>query len=202
MATKAQTNTVVTPVGLRRQSGNSAYLGALLVAAAGFVFMAALCGAYISVRNFVGIGDGGFIPKEMKFDNYAGFMTMVSGLGASASAEWALISAKVKQRRWALGGYGFAILLGLGAANSAWFIGSRSALVAADTAYAISFYAVIATTIGFVLLGVLASLLGLVRTMGGHIFGDNVLLGRATNVFVHLGTAASLVMFFLLFTYK
>jgi heme/copper-type cytochrome/quinol oxidase subunit 3 len=188
-------------VTIRRQSGNSAVLGAIFIAAAGVMFMAALCGAYISVRNFIG-GQGGFVPAEMKFDNYAGLMTMMSALGASASAEWALVSARLKQRRWTLGGYGFAMVLGLGAANATWFIGSRSGLVANETPYAILFYAIVATTLAMVMLGVLASLMGLIRSMGGHILGDDTLLGRASNIIVHLGTASAMTLFFLLFTYK
>ncbi len=187
-------------VSVRRQPGNAAFLGSMLVAAAGVMFMAALCGSYVSVRNFVGFRD--FVPAALKFDNYSGFMTMVSALGASLSAEWALMSAKVNKRRWISAGYGFAAVLGLGASNAVWFIGSRSELVSSETPYAILFYAVLAATIGFLLLGVIASIVGLIRGLGGHIAGDNLLFGRASNVLVHLGTAAALAMFFLLFTYK
>jgi hypothetical protein len=189
-------------VTIRRQPGNSAVLGAMLTAAAGLVFMGALCGSYVSVRNFIGIGKDGFIPSSMKFDNYSGFMTFISALSASAVAEWALISAKVKQRRWALGGYGFAAVLQLAAANAVWFIGARSKLASNETPYAVLFYAIVACCIGLLLLGVLASITALIRTMGGHIWGEDFLLGRASNILIHLGTAASAAMFFLIFTYK
>jgi hypothetical protein len=198
MASAAVTPTVTA----RRQSGNSAVLGSLLVAAAGLVFMGALCGSYVSVRNFIGIGKDGFIPSTMKFNNYTGVMTLMSALGASLAAEWALISAKVLQRRWALAGYGLAGLLQLGAANAAWFIGSGSALVAADSSYATLFYAIIACTVGLLMLGFVATVVALFRTMGGQIWGSDFLLGRASNVLIHLGTAAAAAMFFLIFTYK
>jgi hypothetical protein len=189
-----------TAATVRRQTGNGAQLGAMLGVAAGVMFMATLAGAYISVRNWVGIPD--FIPAELKFDNYAGFMTMVCGFSASLAAEWALASTRIKQRRWATAGYGLSAFFILAGMNAVWFIGQRSGLVASETPYAIAFYAVWAAVLGLFVVGFLAAAATLVRVLGGHSDGEDVLFGRAGNWLIHLSTAAAVTAFFLIYTYK
>jgi hypothetical protein len=187
---------------VRTQPGNSAQLGALLAVAAGVMFLSTLAGAYVSVRNWVGIGDGGFIPEGLKFDNYAGFMTMVSGLSASLAAEFAIASARLRNRRWATAGYGLSMLFFAGAMNAVWHIGERSKLVASETAYAVLFYALLAGVMLALAVGLLAALVTLVRVLAGHVWGDELLLGRAGNWLVHFAAAAATVGFFLIYTYK
>ncbi len=189
-------------VTARTQSGNSAQLGALLAITAGVMFVSTLIGAYFSVRNFVGVGDGGFIPDALKFDNYAGFMTMVSGISAAFAAEWALVSARLRNVRWATAGYGVATLFLFGAINSVWHIGQRSKLAAGETAYALLFYALLAAMLLALVVGVVAALVNLVRVLAGHISGDDLLLGKAGNWFIRFAALAATTGFFLIYTYK
>jgi heme/copper-type cytochrome/quinol oxidase subunit 3 len=196
----SSTSASTTASTVRRQTGNGAQLGAMLGVAAGVMFMATLCGAYFSVRNWVGIPD--FIPAELKFDNYSGFMTMVCALAASLSAEWALASTRVKQRRWATAGYGLAAFFIVSGMNAVWFIGQRSGLAAGETPYAIAFYAVWSAVLALFVVGLLAALATLVRVLGGHSDGDDLLIGRAGNWLIHLSTAAAVTAFFLIYTYK
>jgi heme/copper-type cytochrome/quinol oxidase subunit 3 len=187
-------------VTARRRPGNAAQLGSLLAATAGFMFMATLCGAYISVRNWRPAGT--FIPESMKFDHFAGFMMMTSALIGSLAVEWALSSIRLKQRRWGTAGYGIAIVFMAATANSAWFIGQQARLVASDERYAIMLYAILAGVILLVGIGALAAGVSLVRVMSGHTLADDILYGRAGNWLVHLASLGAVTAFFLLFTYK
>ncbi len=189
-------------VTARPQRGNSAQLSALLAVAAGVMFISTLIGAYFSVRNWIGQGEDGFIPKGLKFDNYAGFMTMTSALAASLAAEWALMSARLNQRRWATAGYGLAAVFMLAAMNVVWFIGQRSGLVASETPYAITFYALLAALMLALAVGVISAIVTLIRILGGHVGGSELLHGRAGNWMIHLATAAATTCFFLIYTYR
>jgi hypothetical protein len=190
-------------VTARPKSGNSSQMGALLGGAAAIMFVATLAGAYFSVRNWIGVGgDDGFIPKGLKFDNYAGFMTMTSALAASLAAEWALMSARLNQRRWATAGFGLSAFFLLAAMNIVWFIGQRSGLVASETPYAILFYALLASILLLLAGGVVAAIVTLIRVLGGHIGGAELLHGRAGTWLIHLATLAATVGFFLIYTYR
>ncbi len=200
--TAGTAGTASTAVTARTQSGNGALLGALLAVAAGVMFVSALIGAYFSVRNWVGVGDGGFIPDALKFDNYAGFMTMVSGLAAAFAAEWALVSARLRKSRWATAGYGLSVLFMVGAINSVWHIGQRSRLAAGETAYAVLFYAVLSAMTLSLIVGIIAAVVNLVRVMAGHVWGDDLLVGRAGNWFIRFAALTATIGFFLIYTYK
>jgi heme/copper-type cytochrome/quinol oxidase subunit 3 len=200
MATASQpTSTAVTA---RSRSGNGAQLGVLLAVAAAVMFVSTLIGAYFSVRNWIGVGSGGFIPDGLKFDNYAGFMTMTSALFAAFAAEWALVSARLRNRRWATAGYGLCVLFFVGAINAVWHIGQRSKLAAADTSYAILFYAVLAAMALCLVAGVIAAIVNMIRVLAGHVWGDDLLLGRAGNWVIHFAALTATVGFFLIYTYK
>jgi hypothetical protein len=187
----------------RPQSGNNAQMGALLAGAAGIMFVATLAGAYVSVRNWIGVGgEDGFIPTTLKFDNYAGFMTMTSMLSASLAAEWALMSARLNQRRWASAGYGLASIFILASMNIVWFIGQRSGLVASETPYAILFYSLLAAIMLLLAVAVVTAVVTLIRVLGGHVGGSEILHGRAGNWLIHLATLAATVGFFLIYTYR
>jgi heme/copper-type cytochrome/quinol oxidase subunit 3 len=196
----AAAKTPAPTVTVRSQTGNAAQLGALLALAAGVMFVATLAGAYVSVRNWIGLKD--FIPGGLKFDNFAGFMTMVSGLAASLSAHWALTSAKLKQRRWATAGYGLSMLFLVAAMNSLWFIGQKTKLVASESPYAITFYGFISGVGICLVIGLIAALVNLIRVQAGHIDGEDRLIGKAGNWLVHLAAAAAVTNFFLIYTYK
>ncbi len=196
----AASKTAAPTVTARSQPGNAAHLGALMAGAAGVMFVATLAGAYVSVRNWIGIPD--FIPAGMKFDNFAGFMTMVSGLAAALCAHWALTSARLHQRRWATAGFGLAAVFLVAAMNALWFIGQRTKLVASETPYAILFYAFVASIMGCLVIGLLATIVNLIRVLGGHVAGNDLLIGKAGNWFIHLAAAAAAVNFFLINTYK
>jgi hypothetical protein len=196
----ATTPSAPATTGMRRQTGNAGQLGALLAVAAGVMFVATLAGAYVSVRNWIGIPE--FIPSGLKFDNYAGFMTMVCALAASLAAEWALASSRLNQRRWGTAGYGLAAFFLLAGMNVVWFIGQRSELAVSETAYAVLFYAVWAAVMGLLIVGFAAAMASLFRVLAGHSVGDNVLIGRAGNWFIHLAAAAATTAFFLIYTYK
>jgi hypothetical protein len=190
-------------VSARPKSGNNAQVGTLLAGAAAIMFVATLAGAYVSVRNWIGVGgDDGFIPQALKFDNYAGFMTMTSALAASLSAEWALMSSRLNQRRWATAGYGLTAFFLLAAMNVVWFIGQRSGLVASETPYAILFYALLAAMLLLLAIGVVSAIVTLIRILGGHVGGAEILHGRAANWLIHLATAGATVGFFLIYTYR
>ena len=188
-----------TDVSISRRSGNAMLLGVVGAVAGGAMFIAALCGAYVSVRT--GFGKG-FVPTTMKFNNYAGVMTLVSGLIASFAAEWALVSLKVGKRRWVSGGYGLAALMSVAAMNLIWLIGSRLGMAVNESVYATLVYALLAAALALFAVGVVACIVSLMLSLGGHASTQNPRPARAANWLVHLATLGWLAVFALIFLYK
>lgn len=194
------TTAVTTEITVHRRPGNAAVLGARIAVAGAALFLAALCGSYIAVRTGVGAE---FVPTAMKFNNYAAVMTLISALLASFVVEWAHVSLTLGQRRWASAGYGLSALLGLAAMNLVWFIGARLGLAVNDVnGYALLVYAVLAAAMALFGAAVVASLLNLVRHLGGHASVTEPLLARAGNMFVHLASVGWVAVFALIFLYK
>lgn len=155
---------VTAPV-IRGRAGSPALVGALTAYAGVAMFVTAACATYLSVRNASGAD---FIEPKMLFNNYVAFMIVATFVLASMAAGWAVTSMRVGQRRWATSGFGLAVFLNAAGANLVWFIVKGLGLGASGSTYPVILYGLfivvaVTTTIGFV-----ASLSGLLRTLGGQ----------------------------------
>lgn len=96
-------------------------------AAAVMMGSAGLAGAYAYTRYAIRRANPGepFFPSTMPFNNYAAFIVFLTFALASISVGWAITCLRVGNRRWAGGGFGFAVLANIAAANIIWFIGNQ-----------------------------------------------------------------------------
>lgn len=188
-----------TEITVNRRAGNGSLFGVIAGVASGAMFLAALCGAYVAVRTGVGAD---FVPSTMKFNNYAAFIIALGGLIASLSVEWALVSLKVRQRRWVSAGYGLGAILCAAAMNLIWFIGSNLGMGVNENPYATLVYAVLAAALALFAAGLVACVVALFLTLGGHASADNPLPARAANWVVHLATLGWIAAYALIFLYK
>ena len=148
------------------RSGTPALVGTLCGVAGAAMFGAAITSSYLSVRNATGAAE--FVPVEMPFNNYAAVMIAATLVLASIAAGWAVTSMRVNDRRYASIGFGFAAFMGVAALNMIWFLGVDAKLSVDTGAYTALFYAMLAAAVIMVFIGMVSSLIGLARVLGGQ----------------------------------
>jgi heme/copper-type cytochrome/quinol oxidase subunit 3 len=160
-ALSAGVNAETTP-----RSGTPALVGTLCALAAAAMFTTAVTSSYLSVRNATGASE--FVPVAMPFNNYVAVMIAVTLSLASMAAGWAVTSMRLGNRRYASTGFGFAAFMGIAALNLIWFLGTDAKLSVDTGAYTVLFYAMLATAVIMVVVGLASSLTGLARVLGGQ----------------------------------
>ena len=150
---------------LRGRAGSPAMVGALTAYAGVAMFVTAACGTYLSVRKDSG---GDFVAPKMVFNNYVAFMVTMTFALASVAAGWALTSMRVGQRRWTTSGFGLAAFMDLAAANLLWYLVKNLGLPAFGSVYPVVLYGLFIVAGLTTVIGLLASVSGLLRTLGGQ----------------------------------
>lgn len=180
----------------------------LVACLAGFVAVvmaiAGLGGAYSYTRYALRRANPGepFFPAAMPFNNYAAFVVFLTFILASMSVGWAITCLRVGNRRWAGGGFGFAIFANLAAANIIWFIGNQwegaaNALPWWLHSYALLTLAGIATAVA-----VVASVLSLARIVTAQSTGEQPQSVIGATWLQHGALAVWTVVYLLIFLYK
>jgi cytochrome c oxidase subunit III len=144
----------------------------LLVVTGGLTLFAALIGAYAGLSR----GAAHWPPKGVTIDNYVGSMLSITALMSAVTVEWACYAVKrddPAQATWGLlltAGFGLAFL------DLLWFLGRKVNFGPGDPKvgpFAVVFFALIVAA-GFVtLVGVIAVLLALGRTLGRQMTAGN-----------------------------
>lgn len=188
MATSA---TTATPVATGR-AGTPALVGMVCALAAGAMLTTTVCSAYLSVRNRSGRD---FVPAAMPFNNYVAVMITITMALASTAAGWAVVSMRTGNRRWASTGFGFAAFLGLAALNLLWFLGNDTKLSVDSSPYAVLFYGML-TVAGLALVfGLVSSVLGCLRVLGGQATADEPHYGLLSQWGQHLALASWIAIY-------
>ena len=166
MATPALSTGLSAETGTPARSGTPALVGTVCALAAGAMFTTGITSAYLSVRNATGAAE--FVPVAMPFNNYVAVMIASTLILASIAAGWAVSSMRLGNRRYAYTGFGFAVFMGIAALNLIWFLGVDAKLAVDTGAYTVLFYAMLATAVIMVVGGIVSSLTGLARVLGGQ----------------------------------
>ena len=166
MATPALSSGASAETATPARSGTPALVGTVCALAAGAMFTTAIASAYLSVRNATGAAD--FVPVAMPFNNYAAVMIAVTLSLASIAAGWAVTSMRLGNRRYASTGFGFSVFMGIAALNLIWFLGTDAKVSVDGSSYAVVYYAMLATAVIMVVAGLVSSLTGLARVLGGQ----------------------------------
>jgi cytochrome c oxidase subunit 3 len=164
------------PPGGRYRPRNIINLTVLMVVTGGTTLFAALIGVYADL----GRGSALWPPSGVKLDNYVGTMLSLTALMSAVTVEWAWHAIKRQDRAQAMWGLLLTAGFGLAFLNLLWFLGRQVNFGPGSTKigpFAVIFFAMIVAS-GFVaLIGVVAVLFALGRTLGNQMApGNNEML--------------------------
>ena len=179
--------------------GNPALVGTLAGVSASAMAFVGLAIAFLTSRQQ---GGRDFVPTTMIFDNYVAVTIAASLLLASTAAVWAVTANKVANRRWASTGFALVALLDFAALNLLWFLGKETGLAVQGSEYAVLVYAVMFAAGVAIVAGLVGAVVGLTRVLGAQTTSEQPHLGLASAWTQHLGTAAWLASWGLIYLRK
>lgn len=191
------TASITTPPNHR--VGNPALVGTLAGVSAYAMAVVGLSIAFLTSRQQ---GGRDFVPTTMIFDNYVAVTIAASLLLASTAAAWAVTANKVGNRRWASTGFALVALLDFAALNLLWFLGKETGLAVQGSEYAVLVYAVMFAAGVAIVAGLVGGIVGLTRVLGAQTTSAQPHLGLASAWTQHLGTAAWLASWGLIYLRK
>ena len=180
-------------------SGNPALVGVLAMVGAAAMLLTAVGGAYMSVRHGSGAD---FVPKEMKFEYYAGGVLAATAVLGSIAVQFALSGIRQGQSRWAWQGWALGVLFGVSSMALVWSIGYRLPFGVSDSPYAVLVYALLSAAMLLLGVAVVAVTLALMRTLGGQITAAEPNLGRAAAWAWHIAAVGSVLTYAIIFLKK
>ena len=171
---------------------------ALVMASAG------VGGAYAYTRYALRRSNPGepFFPSTMPFNNYAAFIVFATFGLASIAVGWAITSLRIGNRRWAGGGFGFAILANLAAGNIIWFIGNQWEGAANALPWWLHSYALLSVAGVACALALGASVLGLARVVTAQSTPEEPHAAIGATWFQHSALVVWTIVYSLIFLYK
>ena len=191
------TASIITPA--KHRVGNPALVGTLAGVSAYAMAVVGLGIAFLTSRQE---GGSDFVPTTMIFDNYVAVTIAATLLLASAAAAWAVTANKVGNRRWASTGFALVALLDFAALNLLWFLAKETGLAVQGSEYAVLVYAVMFAAGVAIVAGLVGAIVGLVRVLGAQTTSAQPHLGLASAWTQHLGTAAWLASWGLIYLRK
>ena len=196
-ATTATTTPRALPAGpVDRAGGDHLTLGALLIVAAELLFFGGLTAAYLLARS----STSPWPAEGVELGLYVPVVIWISLVMASATAEWACDAHRHDDRRALLLALGITVGLGAAYLNGQWFELDRLGLAADAGAYQTLFLALVGFHMAHVAGAALATLLVVVRVLGGLSPRSGAV--RAVSVLWHLAGGTWLVLFWLLYLVK
>lgn len=198
MATATTTPARPTPA-VNHRVGNPALVGTLAAVAAAGMTVVGVGFAFLTSRDAAGRD---FVPTAMPFDNYVAVTIVATLLLASTAVAWAVTANKVGNRRWASSGFMLAALLDFAALNLVWFLAKETGLAVQGSEYAVLVYGVMFLAGVAVTAALAAAVLGFARVLGAQTTGNQPHLGLASAWVQHLGTAAWLAAWGLIYLRK
>ena len=146
----------------------TATIGALLVATADAMVLAAIVATYLAIKE----GSSAWPPIGVRVSTYPPTMITITAVMSAFSVQWAVFSARRNDGRNAAIALVLTLFLGLSMANLEWLSFTRTGFGVNDHTYGTLYYVLV----GYHLVHVLAaSVLGLVlsfRVMAGHFSTD------------------------------
>lgn len=180
LATGQSTPQLALPPGGRTRPASLLNLTVLMVVSGGLTLFAALIGAYAAVAKTVPAAQ--WPPKGVTLDDYVGNMLTITVIMSAITVEWAAYAIKREDPAQATWGMLLTAGFGLAFVDLLWFLGRKAGFGPGSTTigpYAVVFFALIVAA-GFVaLLGVIAVLLALSRTLGRQMTAANHEMVRA-----------------------
>ena len=177
--------------GTTGSGGEGRRLSLPLAAAASGVGVAALMGGLIGAYLALKAAPGPFLPGELEFDNYTAATLSITALLAMTMIEWANYGIRKGFRGQALFGFGVAAGLQIAFLNGLYYlISTKLGFEVADGPYQTVVHALLVVPFLLVVGSLLATLLTWMRAIGHQLTIDNLHVGRATAIVVHVAALA------------
>lgn len=171
------------------------------VAAAGAA-LAALVGGLVAAYLALKAQPGAFIPKGAKFDNYTAAVLVITGAMASVMIEWANYGIRKNFRGQALFGFGITVLLEVAFLNALYYLITKLPFEVAAGPYPAVVHALLGVPFLLAVVALLGTILTSLRAVGHQLTTDNLHLGRATAILLHLTVAAWVAAYYTVYVTK
>jgi cytochrome c oxidase subunit 3 len=125
-----------------------------------------LFGSLIGAWFFVKHLNPPWPPKGVNIDNYLGTMLTVTALMAAVTVEWGVWAIRREDKSQSAFALGITALFGLAILNLLWYLGRTVGFSPGTTPFAVVFFALIGASGAIFLVGVVAAILGMARTLG------------------------------------
>lgn len=147
---------------------NVALVGTMFAVAAGLMLMGGLLASYFGARQVAQHTGKAWVPNGVELPNVALFVTYVSLLMSSFTAQWVVSAVKLDDRRQAYAATALTLLLGGAFVNGLTFCWVQLGARAGDGAFADRMYAVTAVHLLLVILAVVYLAVIAFRMLGGQ----------------------------------
>ena len=162
-----------------------------LAAAVSGVAVAALMGGLIGAYLALKAAPGAFLPDKVQFDNYTAATLTITMLLAMVMIEWANYGIRKGFRGQALFGFGVTVLLHAAFLNGLYYLITRKlGYEVADGPYQAVVHALLVVPFLVVAASLLTTILTWLRAIGHQLTLDNLNVGRAAAIVVHIAGLA------------
>lgn len=173
-------------------------LAVLLVGASTAMVFLALFAAYMNMRALY----AEWPLDHAALDNYLGVMLAGTGLLSVLFSEWGVYSIRRGNRRQALTGVAFTVVLGLAFLNLLWYLVRELGFGVADSPYATLVYAFLAAAAVNAAIGVAFLGIAWARTLGRQVPANDPELVRAAAWYWNYVTVTWIVVFTALYMFQ
>jgi heme/copper-type cytochrome/quinol oxidase subunit 3 len=177
--------------GASGTGGEGRRLSLPLAAAVSGVAVAALMGGLIGAYLALKAAPGPFLPDNVEFDNYTAATLTITVLLTMVMIEWANYGIRKGFRGQALFGFGVAAGLQVAFLNGLYYlISQKLGFEVADGPYQTVVHALLVVPFLLVAGSLLATVLTWLRAIGHQLTLDNLHVGRAAAIVVHIAGLA------------
>lgn len=181
---------------------NVLLVGTFLAVVAGVVLFGGLIGGYAAARDAARAAGEAWPPEDVALPNVALIMAYLSLAMSSVTAQWAVAAIRLDARAQMYVAIGLTLLLGLAFVNALWFCFDQLGLVAGETAYATTVYAVSVTHLVIVVAAHVLWLVMAFRAFGGQFSARNSEFVVSAAVVWHFAVATGAVVWFALWAFE
>jgi cytochrome c oxidase subunit 3 len=147
---------------------NVALVGTMFAIAAGLMLMGALLASYFGARQVVHHSGKAWVPDGVSLPNVALFITYVTLLMSSFTAQWVVSAVKLDDRRQAYVAIGLTLLFGAAFINGLTFCWGQLLAGAGDGAFADRMFAVTGVHLILVIAAIVYFVVMAFRVLGGQ----------------------------------
>jgi cytochrome c oxidase subunit 3 len=175
------------------------FVGTALAALAGTTLVGGMLAVWLLQRDRV-VSLGERFPESYTIPEVATNVMLVTICGVCLFAQWAVYAAKRRDRGNVGLALGLVILLGIAFINAQGFVWYKMGLVAGEGTYAGMFYAITATMVALVAIGVIFAAIAAFRFLGGRVDESELLAAHA--LYWYFAAAAFAAVWFVVYVTK